>query len=236
MRLDEERGFLYVVAKRIDGVDNGFVYVIDVRDDTREGFADRNFLDIEAILRAGPVPYSSGFRDIAIVPGEDLLYASGHAPDAIVVFDLSLLVDDDVKDVIDDAALTAMPLRRVPSGTIGRPFQDEDAGDISQQRISGAGLAVSPDGAMLFVSHFRQNSLFAYDLRLGAYGELVRRTAYIGENPHIVRITPDGKHAVVANYLGDLNEDDVIRSSLAIVDIDPTSPDFMQVLTWIRNL
>jgi DNA-binding beta-propeller fold protein YncE len=56
----------------------------------------------------------------------------------------------------------------------------------------------------------------------------------IGENPHLVRISPDGKHAFVANYIGEI-EENTTSSTLAIVDIDPNSESYLEVLTWLVN-
>jgi hypothetical protein len=37
--------------------------------------------------------------------------------------------------------------------------------------------------------------------------------------------------------VGDVDdEEDVARSTLAVVDIDPASPDYLQIVTWIKNL
>jgi len=234
MRLDPARGFLYVAAKRTITPAN-YIYVIDVRDDTRDGFVDRNYLDLEAVLEVSQSGYSSGFRDVATIPGTDLLYASGQVPDSLTVFDLSKLVDDDKKDVIQDAAIDTLPVRRIPVASQGRPIQTEDPGAQTQATISGADLAATPDGKTLLMADFRENSLIAYDLGLGTHGQEVQRTQYLGENPYVVRLSPDGKYAVVANYLGDVDDDGVTHSTLAIVDIDPTSPDYLQVVTWIKN-
>ncbi len=233
LHLDKERGFLYVAAKSTIRPAN-YLYVIDVRDDTRDGFVDSNFLDIEAILELGQTVYGSGFRDAIPIPGTDLLYATGHLPDQLVVFDLSRLVDNDRKDVIRDGVVATLPVLRVPGFAPNRPMQSEDAGIQTQARISGAGLALAPDGHTLLMAHFRDNSLIAFDLRLGAYGEEIRRIPYVGENPHVIRISPDGRYAVVANYLGDV-DDQIVSSTLALIDLDPTSPDYLQVVSWIKN-
>ena len=74
-----------------------------------------------------------------------------------------------------------------------------------------------------------------YDLDLGAFGEPVAYLPYLGENPHVVRIAPDGRTAVVANYVGDVVED-LASSTLVIIDIDPTSDTYLEPLTWIGNL
>jgi DNA-binding beta-propeller fold protein YncE len=233
IRLDEARGFLYVAAKRTNRPSN-FIYVVDVRDDSVTGYQDSNYLDIESILQVSQTIYSSGFRDVVAVPGTDRLYATGHVPEGVTVFDLSSLVDDAQKDVIPDAAVASLPLLRVSSRTPIRPYQDEDAGADTLARFNGAGMALSPSSDLLFVTSFRENALVVYDLELGPWGEEIRRITGLGENPHLVRLTPDGRYAVVANYLGDV-EDGVVHSTLAVVDIDPTSDTFLDVVTRIKN-
>jgi len=233
IRLDEARGFLYVAAKRTNRPSN-FIYVVDVRDDSSTGYEDRNYLDLESILQVGQTAYSGGFRDVVTVPGKDRMYATSHVPEGVVVFDLSELVDDAEKDVIRDAAVATLPLLRVSSRTPSRPYQDEDAGADTLARFNGAGMALSADSNVLYVTSFRENSLVVFDLTLGPWGEEVRRITDLGENPHLVTLSPDGRYAVVANYLGDVDEG-VVHSTLAVVDVDPTSDTFLDVVTWIKN-
>jgi hypothetical protein len=57
---------------------------------------------------------------------------------------------------------------------------------------------------------------------------------YLGENPYTLRLDPTGRYAVVANYTGEV-VDHTVHSSLAVVDVDPTSPTFLSVLTWLVN-
>jgi len=233
IRLDEARGFLYVAAKKTNRPSN-FIYVVDVRDDSSTGYQDSNYLDIESILQVGQTAYSSGFRDVVAVPGTDRMYASGHVPDAVTVFDLSGLVDDAHKDIIRDAAIASLPLLRVAGRTPSRPYQDEDAGADTLARFNGAGMTLSAESDLLYVTSFRENSLVVFDLELGPWGEEVRRITDLGENPHLVRLTPDGRYAVVANYLGDV-EEGMVHSTLAVVDVDPASDTFLDVVTWIKN-
>ena len=68
----------------------------------------------------------------------------------------------------------------------------------------------------------------------GAYGEQVAYLPYIGENPHVVRVSPDGRFAVVANFLGDV-EEGVVSSTLTVIDADPDSATFGTVLTTLVN-
>lgn len=223
--LDEERGFLYLPSKKTN-----YLYVIDVRDDSTGAFQDLNYLDVEAILVVTTTTGPRGFRDVEIVPGTDLLYATSWGPDALVVVDLSVLEDDDLKQAYTTSAVAALPLARGA----------EDAGVPSYvglggaDQLSGADMALSGDGRTLFVPNYLDNSVEVFDLGLGAYGQEIHRIRYIGEAPHLIRFSPDGRFAVVANYVGEIDEG-VAQSTLAVIDTDPASPTYLEVLTWLTN-
>jgi DNA-binding beta-propeller fold protein YncE len=220
MRLDPERGFLYVTSKLAD-----HVFVIDVRDDSAPGFVDANYRDIEAVLLVTSLTGSIGFRDVYARPGTNLLYAAGRLPDALVVLDIAGVVDDDRKD----AYLTT------PVGTIPvRGSDNEDEGFESLAEIGIGMMAGSQDGRYLYATHYNENSLYVFDLELGAWGEEITYVPYLGENPYTLRLDPTGRYAVVANYTGEV-VDHTVHSSLAVVDVDPTSPTFLSVLTWLVN-
>ncbi len=228
MRLDPERGFLYVVSKQ-----SNVIWVMDVRDDSDGSFDDTNYLDVEAVVS---VVYSSslfGFRDVLRRPGTDLFYAAGQFPDSVVVLDLSEVVDDDRKQLYKAKAMGDLPL--TPISDVGNSLVN-DAGAESQARIAASGLTLAPDDRTLLVPHFRSNSLLAFDLDQGHLGEEVAWVPYLGENPHLVRLSPEGRHALVANYLGEVDEElDLVQSTLAVVDIDPESETWMEVVTWLVN-
>lgn len=224
LRYDEERGFLYVTSKLAN-----HVYVIDVRDDSTRTELDGNWLDLEGLIRVRTQNGATGMRDILPVPGTDLLYATTRRPDGVVVLDASDVVDDSTKQVHEDAAVGTLPLRTA----------NYDAGVDSFTNAglaTGAGMAIRDRGGRrhLFVTHFRDNSLTIFDLDRGPTGEEVAYLPFIGENPHLVRISPDGRFAVVANYLGNV-EDGAVSSTLAVVDADPDSPTFGTVLTTLVN-
>ena len=136
-----------------------------------------------------------------------------------------MLEDNNVKETTNYVTPAALSL----------PSLAVDEGGDTLGLIGGAGMTLTADGRYLLATHFRDNALIAFDLEMGAYGEEVRYIQHIGENPHIVQLTPDGRYAVVANYVGDLI-DETAHSTLAIVDADPSSTTFLEVLTWIGNL
>jgi DNA-binding beta-propeller fold protein YncE len=84
------------------------------------------------------------------------------------------------------------------------------------------------------VTNFRDNSLFVFDLDQGVVGEQVAYAPFLGENPHVIRVAPDGMTAVIANYTGDLY-DKLSSSPLVVIDLDPASETFLKPLTWIAN-
>lgn len=219
MTLDPERGFLYVASKLAN-----FLYVIDVRDDTSGTLDDANFRDIETLLVIEADNTPLGFRDVLVDPVRDRLYATSRDPEGVMVFNLDDIVDNDRKEVTRGAAEAVLPMLDLA----------EDAGVPTLAQIGGNGMALH-DNRFLLVTHHRNNALWVYDLELGSHGELVARIPHIGENPHLVRISPDGRFAVVANYLGDVDSEDTVSSTLAVVDLDPSSESFLEVVTWLVN-
>lgn len=222
--LDAERGFLYVTSKRTN-----IITVIDVRDDSTDDFIDANVYDIEAVLPVRTANGPRGFRDFEPIPGTDRVYATSWNPDGLFVLDIGAVVDDDQKQSYPLEVVAALPLA----------YGAEDEGAATQSgvraaddQITGGDMAVAGD--LLLVPHFQDNSLSVVDLAMGANGQEIRHLAHIGENPHLVRVSPDGRRAVVANYAGVI-DDRRVESNLAVVDLDPDSPTYLQVLTRITN-
>jgi 6-phosphogluconolactonase (cycloisomerase 2 family) len=226
LRLDAERGFLYVTAKG-----NNYIYVIDIRDDSTDTFADRNYLDIEALISIESNVGSRGFRDVIAPPGTGLLYAAAQRPDAILVFDLSSLEDNADKEVYRDLAIGSLPLQ--PSSGNGAD-QGEETGLSFSERFGGGQMALSESG-LLLVTQFLDNSVSIFDLAGGDLGSEVAYLPHVGENPYAVAISPDGHYAVVANYLGKELDNGAHSSTLLVIDINPESPTFLTPLTWISN-
>ena len=224
LRLDAERGFLYVTAKL-----NNYIYVIDIRDDSTDDFEDRNYLDLEALISVESTIGSRGFRDAIALPGTNRLYAAGQRPDALVVFDLTPVEDNAEKEVYTELALGSLPLQ--PS-----TGQNSDAGEETgvPERFGGAQLAFT-DTNQLLVTQFLDNSLSVFDMSGGGLGTETRYLPAIGESPYAIAISPDGKYAVVANYVGKTLENGARSSTLAVIDIDRESPTYLEPLTWISN-
>ena len=218
--LDEELGFLYLTSKATN-----YITVLDVRDDSTLEYAD-NFLGIEAIVSVLTVEGPRGIRDVEIDGTRDHLLISTVSPEAVFVLDRSQIVDDDRADLLPTTPIGAVP--------VGRAV--EDANDVNYTGglpIGPGDMALADDGH-LFVPNFAEDAVSIFDLGLGAWGREVRTVANVGGNPWLVRLTPDGKYAIVANYTGDV-ENELVSSSLAIIDADPDSPTAFQVLTWLEN-
>lgn len=222
MRLDEARGMLWVTSKFAN-----YIYVVDVRDDSTDTWVDVNYLDIEALVAVHTTTGPRGLRDVVPRPGTDLVYAVATGPDALLVLDVADITDDDTTELYNEEAIAALPL----------PYSEDDAGNTTytgSQDLGGGSAALSADGTRLWVPHFTDNSVSVFALDLGVYGEEIARIPYIGENPWMVRLSPDGRHAVVANYTGEV-DDRTASSTLAVIDADPTSPTYLEAVTWITN-
>ncbi|MEC8276264.1 MAG: hypothetical protein VXZ96_00135 [Myxococcota bacterium] len=222
--LDEERGFLFVASKLLP-----YIIVIDVRDDTddREDFVDRNYLDIESIIGIPTASGADGYRQLLTLPDSNILYALNDSPEAVWLIDISTLEDNAYPELIQETQSGYLP------ATSG---DEQEQGASSRMFIGPGQMLVHPNEKMMFVSNFNGNSLSVYDLELGPYGTLIAELPHIGENPYAMAFSPDYKHIVVANYTGNVNNDNNLsESTLAILDIDPESPTYLQFLTWIMN-
>lgn len=219
LTVDSERGFLYVSSKLLP-----YITVLDIRDDSTEAFQDLNYLDVEAVLAYDNASDADGFRGVVVIPGEDRLYAVNDEPEGIWTLDISSLVDDAFSEFIYDTVIGWLPAPR--SG-------ERDEGVSTMSSVGPATLLPDPDGQRLYLTNFNANSLTVYDLDLGPNGTLTDEIPNLGENPYGMVLTPDGKHVVIANYGGEVAPSGLALSTLAVMDIDETSPTYLEVLTWI---
>ncbi len=220
LHLDPELGMLFVASKA-----TSYIQVIDVRDDSSGTWDDANYLDIEAFITTDTASGGAGFRGMVTSADGTLLYALNDSPEGVFVFDLSQVVDDQWGEAVYNAQVGFLPASR---------GAERDQGSATVVSAGPTGLALLPDGDTLLVTNFNDNSLGVYDLRMGAYGQLVGEVGFLGENPHTVRVTPDGRYAVVACYEGDI-DDASVNSTLAVIDVDSTSDTWLEVITWIAN-
>ena len=96
-------------------------------------------------------------------------------------------------------------------------------------------LVLHPDERRLFVSNFNANSVSVYDLGLGAVGLEIAEVTLLGENPYAMALSPDGNQLVVGNYTGETVPNGLAESSLVVVDVDESSPTYLEPLTWVVN-
>lgn len=216
---DPDRGFLYVTSKLLDDIE-----VVDVRDDSTGAWVDDNAFDLETVIRLDSGGSGAGFRDGIVSRTRSLLYLTQRAPDALVAVDLHLVSDDDSKAPTDRAVVGVLPL----------PSSLEDLGATTLAQFGGADMAMTADEHLLLVPHFRQNGVSVFDLDQGAIGAEIAWIPWVGENPIAARISPDQRYAVVANYVGSV-VDSRVESSLAVIDLDPASDTFLEVVAWLVN-
>ncbi|MEC8422753.1 MAG: hypothetical protein VX000_03185, partial [Myxococcota bacterium] len=210
LTLDEERGFLYALSKLL-----GYFIVVDIRDDSGPAFLDLNYLDIEAVVPFNNSAGAQGFRQLVTLPGSDIAYAVNDQPEGIWTLDLSGLEDRAFGHLVIDTAVGWLP---APRGI------ERDQGPNSQSSVGPAQMVAHPDGRRLFLTNFNANSLTVYDLDLGPHGQLVAEVPLLGESPYGLTLTPDGRHAVVANFAGEVRRSGLAESTLAIIDVDEESP------------
>ncbi len=221
LTVDAERGFLYAASKL-----RPYLYVIDIRDDSTADFADLNYLDVEAVLPVANAGGGFGFRAVVPVAGADRLYGLHHNPESVWVVDIADLVDDEFPDFLYDTAQGWLPTARGAR---------RDEGEATLSDVGPSALVAHPDGRHLFVANFNANSVSVYDLSLGPWGQLIREIDNVGENPAVMVLSPDARRLVVGNYAGEVAESGLAQSTLAVLDVDPASPTFLEVLTWVVN-
>ena len=213
--LDSKGGFAFLAS-----TSNSYVIVLDVRDDSEPWFDD-NYLGVEAVLDARTNSGARGFRSLAV--SGDRLYGLNDSPESVMIFDLSTVLDDDWADYVPEAVIGYLPAAR---------GVEQDAGSDTLASVGPSGLAIRDN--RLFVTNFNANSVGVYDLSLGQDGTLVDEIANIGENPHAVALSPDGGLLAVSLYVGETSRG-TAESSIVLIDVDPDSPSYLDVLARIVN-
>ena len=221
LTLDAERGVLWAAPKGAP-----YLFAVDIRDDSSPAFADANYLDVEAVLLEGNASQAIGFRDLVPRPGTSLAYSLNLSPEGVWVHDLGGWEDGPFGHVLQSTVVGFLPASR----GIARDRGLDTRGDVGP-----AALLFHPDGERLFVINFNANSVGVYDLRLGPWGTLVAEVDAVGEAPWSMALSPDGRRLVVVNSIGGVEDRVVPQATLAVLDVDPSSPTYLDVLATVGN-
>ncbi len=222
---DDDRGFLYVTCKL-----EPYIFVVDIRDDTDTAtggsFVDLNYLQVESVISVSTsTGGSAGPRAAIIDPVRNWLWTISNTPSSLIAFDLNAVEDNaDIEYVYDDMA-AMLPLPRGNS---------RDEGVNTEADVGPGQLVMHPDGHHLFVTNYNDNSVSCYDLSVGAFGTLVGETTDLGENPYSIALNADGTRGLIGNYSGEV-DGTATNATIVVLDTDPTSPTFLQPLTWLVN-
>lgn len=227
--------FLFVTNKMYDNI-----YVLDVWDDSAEGVVDGNYHGIEAIIQM-PNRYTvTGTRGLAFSEDGHTLYvllapmtriedpARRYGTEAVLVLDISDIEDDSEMQIYDDLVVGyAATARGV----------EEDQGNPSVISGGPTNLVLSPEEDLAYVAHYNDNSVHVYRLDLGRDPVLIDVIPGMGDEPFDVALSPDGKVLFVANYVGELEgpTQNVVHSTVSVIDVDEDSPTYHQILTTLRN-
>lgn len=216
------------------------LYVVDTRDDSSGDFFDGNFLGYEAALplqdssTCGPDQAARGTRSMLFSPSGKRLYATTKVPDSVLVMDMTRVDDSDNGRLLKDGVVL---------GSIElEPGSADDQGDHTSGDLGPIGLAMSRNGRYLWAANANGNSVYTIDLTLGPVGEVVEVARDVGEVPVALALSPDEKYLMIANYVGEVEYTDVDQGMgvphafIAVLDADPTSPTFGQVVAQLKNL
>jgi len=235
MALSPDGRHLFVTNKMYDNV-----YVLDVWDDTTEDYVDANYHQIEAIIQV-PNHYSvTGTRGMAFSDDGETMYlllaphvrledpARAYGAEALLVVDISRLEEIPEPEVLDDLVVGYAATAR---------GAEEDQGNPSVISGGPTNVALSNDGSLAYVAHYNDNSVHVYRLDLGRDPVLVDVIEGLGDEPFDLALSPDGTLLFVVNYVGELEgpTQNVVHSTLTVIDVDPASPTHHHVLTTLRN-
>ncbi len=216
--LDEERGMLFLSSES-----SAYIYVIDLRAD--EGVGVDPAPAFEALMFAEVNAGAIGFRALALTEDRSALLALNDNPESVMILDLDRLVDDDGADLLYEAVTGVLPAPRAG---------EADAGLDTRASVGPARMVQVGD--LLYVANFNANTIGVYDLRMGVDGALVDEIPLVdGENPYAMAVSPDGRLLAVAARAGQpLGQ--TVSSTILLVDVDPNSPTWNQVVGWVSNL
>lgn len=225
----------------VSNKNSDFVIVVDLQDDSSDEWTDANAYGVEAAFRI-PQRYGVvGTRAMAFSPDgtrlhltlAPLIVSEAGQPEfttgteGLITLDWTQ-VEDNAESVLllDDIVLSWAPLAR------GR---EEDVGYRTDTSVGANGLALNAAGTRAYVANANDNSLWVIALDTGARGTVIERVRALDESPTEVVLSPDERLAFVSHYLGQ-DRNLVVNSTIAVIDVDESSPTFGEVLTRLTNL
>ncbi|MES2465321.1 MAG: beta-propeller fold lactonase family protein [Armatimonadota bacterium] len=154
--------------------------------------------DTGAVLASLPVERAQSSGGIAFAPNGETLYVSGGNSGKIYVFSVGSTGTLTAATPLTIAGLkSALPQTADPGKDAGRDPARQDA---PAQNAYLGGLALSPDGKMVYVANLAGDSVFALDAATGAIK--AQRTLPERSRPGAMAVTPDGKTVYTALWGG----------------------------------
>ncbi len=223
-----------VVANKRDR----FLIVIDLFDDSRDGYIDANYHDIEAVIAIPQSHGMVGVRDLVFSDGGETLWATlaplvqagagdrGFGLEGLLRLDWDMHDEDRPRAILEGVITGFLPVAR---------GVEEDRGYTTEVSVGPSSVAINRAGDRAYVANFNDNSVYVLDLKAGARGAVIDIIRGIDENPWQIVLSPDERIAYVANYYG-IQRATAQHSTLQVIDVDEASPSYGQVLTRLSNL
>ena len=122
------------------------------------------------------------------------------------------------------ATIVLTTLLLTPSARAGRPRTvHEPVGHLTFTSPQSNPIALSPDGAFLYVANTANNAVAVVNTATRVF----ERQIAVGLEPVSVAVRPDGMEVWVANHVSD---------SVSVIDTDPGSASYRQVVETIQDL
>ena len=214
--------------------------------ETFEGDLDtRSFLDLDRSLPGGTI-FGRGVGQLIHDPFRGRVYATSRRTNFVYAFDVETLRYLGAFALIsntgafDSRGLALSPdgemlyvVNRSPNSLL---FLDPDALDAQLEMqivvdgivdsvpldLGGSEMAVTPDGRYAFVSAFDADRVDVLDLQTRTFVRAIPTS----DGPFALDMSPDGTRVYVATYFD---------HAIEVIDSDPASPTFGEILTTIGN-
>lgn len=218
-----------------------YVLVLDLHDDSTDDWTDANAFGIEAafvipqrfgIVGARDMEFSPDGSKLWLTLAPLILVESGDnafrtGTEALVALDWSKIEDTDEGTLLlDDIILSWSPLAR---------GSEEDEGYRADTSVGANAFVLNAAGDRAYVANYNDNSVWVVRLDTGARSTVIERVQGLDEAPSEIVLSPDEKLAFVTNYVGQ-TRNQVVHSTIQVIDVDEESPTFGDVLTTLSNL